>query len=77
MLHGLLDSTRVILPPLYHFFNDMADSPLLSTSASLAFAFSILLLTVLIVFILDICHSILSVHKSIDMQQSQIFNPDM
>lgn len=77
MLHRLLNSTRVILPPLNHFFNDMANSPLLSTSASLAFAFSILLLTLLILFILDIRHSSLSVHKSIDMQQSQIFNPDM
>jgi len=70
MLHGLLDSTRVILPPLDHFFNDMADSPFLCTSTPLAFTFSIFLLTVLILLILDIRHSCLGVHKPIDMQQS-------
>jgi hypothetical protein len=55
----------------------MPDSPLLSPSALLPFPFIVILLALFILLILDVGHSCLRIHKSIDVQKSQIFDFDV
>lgn len=75
-LPGLIASSRIILSPFDNFFNNVSDSSLFGSSA-LLFAFSrnmrLLIFAYFFFLVLNVVDCSLSIHQSIDMQQSKVF----
>jgi len=79
-LSGLITSSRVVFSPLDYLFNNVTDPPLFCTSA-LFFALSrdlrFLVFTRLFSLVLNVADGALSIHQSVNIQQSQIFGFDV